>query len=357
MEVSLMVLGKSALKMAVAAAITFLITQQLHWDYPFYAVIASIIVMTTTYGSTLTLGIQRVIGTAIGAVGGAFFTIVLGTNFWSVLSSVFFTTLLASWKFQEASKMAGYVSTIVILSHNQSPWLYAWSRFWETLLGIGVALFVNHFLFPSRAGEELRRCLAKTLVELEEFYGLVVDSAFTGQYDRPKVEALKSQIIASFQKGRSLWKEVRQGQSGEPPQQQVNEAWEFLIHRIWEHILTMEHTILARQQDRYWQMLVQPLTQLAQETSTALLQLATAVKTQVSDLPLPDLDSALTKTTEQFNSLNSLREDKHFLDDLLRFFTFFYTMEEVGRKVQQMGSQLTAMTASNTTRLRKLPPC
>ncbi|MEH2393104.1 MAG: hypothetical protein V7K21_16115 [Nostoc sp.] len=55
---------------------------------------------------------------------------------------------------------------------------------------------------------------------------------------------MKTSIISSLSKGRSLWQEVRQGQTNEPPEKRMNEAWEFLIRRIWEHILTMEHTVL-----------------------------------------------------------------------------------------------------------------
>lgn len=126
-------LGKMALKMALASAISLVIAQWLQWEYPFYAVIAAIIVMSSTHGSTLTLGIQRLIGTVIGAIGGAIFSVTLGNNPWSLGISVFLTIFLASyWKFNEAAKLAGYVSAIVILTHNQSPWLYAWGRFLES---------------------------------------------------------------------------------------------------------------------------------------------------------------------------------------------------------------------------------
>ncbi|MEH2399331.1 hypothetical protein [Nostoc sp.] len=57
---------------------------------------------------------------------------------------------------------------------------------------------------------------------------------------------MKISIISSLSKRRSLWQEVKQGQTNEPLEKRVNEAWEFLIRRIWEHIFTMEHTVLTR---------------------------------------------------------------------------------------------------------------
>ncbi len=59
-------IGKMALKIAVAATISFIIAQALRGEYPFYAVIAAIIVMGSTAGSTLNLGIQRLISGWLG---------------------------------------------------------------------------------------------------------------------------------------------------------------------------------------------------------------------------------------------------------------------------------------------------
>jgi uncharacterized membrane protein YgaE (UPF0421/DUF939 family) len=338
---STILLGKMALKIAIASAISLIIAQGLQWEYPFYAVIAAIIVMSSTHGSTLKLGIQRLIGTTIGAIAGAIFAITLGSNSLSLALCVFVTIFFASyWKFNEAAKLAGYIAAIVILSHSQSPWIYAWHRYLETFLGISVALLVNNFIFPARAGTELRRYLSQTLIYLEEFYRLVVDCAFTGNYDRPRIDVLKLNIINSLVAERDLWQEVRKGQTNEPIEKRVNEAWEFLIRRIWEHILTMEHTVLARQQDTFWQIFSPQITQLAIETQNAMLALATAVQSRQSHLALPDMEVAIANATKELNRLKEIQQADYSMDELLRFFTFFYTIEEVGRKLQRMAAIL-----------------
>ncbi|GAA6615980.1 FUSC family protein [Scytonema sp. NUACC26] len=331
------ILAKMALKMAIASVLAFAIAKWWHWEYPFYAVIAAIIVMSSTHGSTLLLGFQRLIGTAIGAIGGAIFAVMLGSNVWSLGLSVFLTIFLSNyWKFTEAAKLAGYISAIVILNYNASPWLYAWRRFLETLLGIVIALLVNHFIFPTSAGAELRRCLSQTLTHLEQFYALVVDCAFTGSYDRATADELKISINSLLQQKNELWKEVRQGQTREPVETRINEAWEFLVGRIWQHILTMEHTVLVREQDTLWQILSIELSQLARETRSAMLTLADAVTSYKSHVFLPEIEVALTDATKRFNHLQQLKQEDYPINEILRFFTFFYTMEEVGRKLQRM---------------------
>ncbi len=332
---------KAIFKIAMASAVSYLIVKQFHFNYPIYAVIASIVVTATTYGSTYNLALQRVIGTIIGAIGGAIFAVLLGSNVFSLGIAVFFSSILASWKFEEASKLAGYVSAIVILEHGGSPWFYAWVRFLETLVGIIVALLINYFLFPTPAEHELRKSLAEKLIKLKEFYDLIMEAALTGEYKKSQAESLKVQIISSFQNERILWKEIKQDPSGKLSQDQVELELGVLIRRIWEHMLTMEHTILTRENDRLWQNMSYHLTYLSWETSAALLELSTVIKMKVHQLFLPKLDDALFKANDRLQSEKLvLPYDEISLNDLLRFFTFFYIMQEIGRKLNKMANLL-----------------
>jgi Aromatic acid exporter family member 1 len=358
-------LGKTALKVATAATLAYVMAESLRWEYPFYAVIAAIIVTGSTSGSTWSLSIQRIVGTVLGAIVGALFSTALGSTPWALELSIFSAILLSSaWKLNEAAKLVSYVSAIVILNHSQNPWIYAWGRLLETLLGISAALCVSHVLFPAHAGTELRRSLSQVLLELEQLYQLVMQGAFADTYDRTLPNQQKIRIITLLEKNRGLRKEIKQGLAGEPPETIISETWDFLIHRIWEHILTMEHTMIVRQQKMLWQMLSPELTQLAQDTSAGMIELAIAVKARHSSAGLPSLEAALNLATDRFNQLqiteqgdrlsypldhqkndivdksldNGKKDD--LMHEILRFSTFFYTMEEVGRKLQRMADLL-----------------
>ena len=362
-------LGKTALKAATAATLAYVMAESLRWEYPFYAVIAAIIVMGSTSGSTWSLSIQRIIGTVLGAIVGALFSMTIGSTPWALELSIFSAIFLSSvWKLSEAAKLVSYVSAIVILNHSQNPWIYAWGRLLETLLGISAALCVSHVLFPAHAGTELRRSLSQVLIELEQLYQLVMQGAFADTYDRAMPNQQKIQIIVLLEKTRSLRKEAKQGLAGEPAEKLISETWDFLIHRIWEHILTMEHTIIVRQHQTLWQMLSPELTQLAQETSAGMIELAVAVKARHPSAGLPSLEVALIQATDRFNQLqiNRRSDSLHYplenklgdrkddptdmflgngkkddlMHEILRFSTFFYTMEEVGRKLQRMADLL-----------------
>ena len=71
-----------------------------------------------------------------------------------------------------------------------------------------------------------------------------------------------------------------------------------------------------------------------------MLTLATAVKSHQPSLSLLGMKVALINATQQLNRLEEIKQQDYPMDELLRFFTFFYMMEEVGRKQQKMATTL-----------------
>jgi hypothetical protein len=45
--------------------------------------------------------------------------------------------------FSGGAKVAGFVSAVVLLSYGEHPWVHAWYRLSETILGIGVAWLIS----------------------------------------------------------------------------------------------------------------------------------------------------------------------------------------------------------------------
>jgi len=337
-----MLQAKAALKMSVAATTSYLIAERLNWQFPFYAVIAAIIVMGTTSGNTFNQGVQRVFGTIIGMITGVLFSLLFGNTPWAVAGCSFLAIFLAFvLNLNEAAKLGGFLSVSIILNDQGNPWNFAWNRFLESVLGIIVAVLVSNLLLPAHAGSELRRCYFQQLEHLEKLYQLVIQGALSDTYDRDAANAIKVELFPLFQEGRSLRKEIQQGQAGESSETVLGESWDFLVHRTWEHIVTMEHIIITRQETHHWQTLAPELSQLAQTSSAAMLSLAGAVRSRQKNLPLPELEAALANATTEFVERESAESTYPYpVDPLLKFFTFFYTMEEVGRKLLRMAASL-----------------
>lgn len=332
-----------ALKMAIAATVACAIAQVWHLEYPFYAVIAAILVIGPTTGNTFNQGVQRVLGMVIGVIAGIAFALLWGNTPWAVASSSFLAIFLAYvLNLKDAAKLSGFLSVTIILNQQGTPWSFAAGRLLESTLGIGVAIAVSHLIFPAHAGAELRRCYGQLLETLEQLYQLVMTGARHGNYDRPAGNDLKQQIFPLLQESRALRQEIQQGQSGESAEMIIGESWDFLTHRIWEHIATLEHIVITRQAEtHHWQTFAPELDQVAQASTIAMLALAKAVRSRPSQLRLPELETALNQATQQFTQIESTDSTyPHPIDPLLKFFTFFYTMEEVGRKLLRLAETI-----------------
>jgi hypothetical protein len=78
-----------------------------------------------------------------------------------------------------------------------------------------------------------------------------------------------------------------------------------------------------------------------------MLTLAGAVRSRQSPVQPIDLETTLNNVASQFNKFEQQINQVHKqdqsdspIDELMRFFTFFYTMEEVGRKLLRMAKAL-----------------
>ena len=134
-----------SLRAAIAAALAFWIAELLGAHYAIYALVAAVIVTDLSPATSRRLGLQRMAGTIVGAAGGAAMTylvpsgpLALGAAIGLAMLTTLFLRLEAS-----AARVAGYVAAIVMFTYGEHPWLYAFDRAWETLVGLGTAMLVG----------------------------------------------------------------------------------------------------------------------------------------------------------------------------------------------------------------------
>ena len=133
-----------SLRLATAAVASMLLARLLKMPEYYWAPISTIVIVQSTIPPR-TLGWQRFVGTALGAVIGAalatFFApsaLVYGL---AILASGVLAWLLRGWG---AFRFAAITLSIVMLiPRTRAPWIAGWHRFLEVSLGIAVALAVT----------------------------------------------------------------------------------------------------------------------------------------------------------------------------------------------------------------------
>lgn len=192
---------KQAVRTGLAAAASYVLTGLIGLEYGYWAVISTIIVMQGSLGGSLRAGGRRILGTAIGATMGTVFLVLFEPSWWILGILVVLTLAVAELvtRAQETFRMAGVTATIVMLAWRGtgSELWFGIERFFEIIIGVGVAVLFSVVLWPIRAARNLRveladelRALADWQVHsLHQFLGRGVDQG----YDRVDVLARRIQ--------------------------------------------------------------------------------------------------------------------------------------------------------------------
>jgi uncharacterized membrane protein YgaE (UPF0421/DUF939 family) len=133
-----------SLRTTLAAVIALLLARLLKLPEYYWAPISTIVVVQSTIPPR-TLGWQRFVGTALGAVLGAAIATFFSPSAWVYAVGIFLCGMLAWFlRVGGAYRFAAITLTIILLiNRGLPPRIAAWHRFLEVSLGIAVALVVT----------------------------------------------------------------------------------------------------------------------------------------------------------------------------------------------------------------------
>ncbi len=142
-----------SIRTAVAATLSVVVARLVQMPEAYWAAIATLVVMQSTLGATLTLSIERIVATAVGASVGALEANYFGANLVAFMVAIILIGLL-SYGFRLEKTAYRYASVtlaiIVLIPRSNPAWIVALHRFIEVSVGIIVALIVVG-LWPERS--------------------------------------------------------------------------------------------------------------------------------------------------------------------------------------------------------------
>ena len=144
---------RHSVRTALAATASVIVARLVQMPEAYWAAIATLVVMQSTLGATLTLSIERIVATALGASVGALEAHYFGANLIAFLVAIVLIGLL-SYGFRLEKTAYRYASVtlaiIVLIPRSNPAWIIALHRFIEVSVGIIVALIVVG-LWPERS--------------------------------------------------------------------------------------------------------------------------------------------------------------------------------------------------------------
>lgn len=155
-------IGKRILKSAFAVFLCFIINMLRNQEgVVFYSCIAAVLCIQQDVQHTKKVGLNRVVGTFIGGLFGMLFLLIkeyasIQNDFilHCLISIMIIPIIYVTVIFKKTS--ASYISCVVFMSitithsMDRNPFLFAINRMLDTLIGIGVAYFVNKMHLPYR---------------------------------------------------------------------------------------------------------------------------------------------------------------------------------------------------------------
>ena len=134
-----------AIRTAVAASVSVMIARLVQMPEAYWAAIATLVVMQSTLGATLTLSIERIVATAVGASVGALEANYFAANLIAFALAIVLVGLLSiAFRLEKTAYRYASITLeiVVLIPRSNPPWSTALHRFIEVSVGIIVALVV-----------------------------------------------------------------------------------------------------------------------------------------------------------------------------------------------------------------------
>ncbi len=331
---------KQGIKIGLAGAITYAIYANWHLHQGYWAVFAALVVTQANLGASWKAALYRTIGSTCGAIAAALLVPTLGKGTLGagiilfVLGSLFgYLTAIHT-----AFTAAGITAAIILVFGGQGePWHMAWLRVVYTAEGAFVAFAVGALIWPVRARVALRLKIANIIDGAGVLYRALAAAALQGidneqeirELDR-KLHDLRRGITQQMDEARSELAFSRFNQSA---YQQFVSLGDQVRRRL---------TAMAEDRSLYVHARVEPglvpsLPTLADRTSVAFANLASAIRSPRPGASTADLDDAIQALDKDLERLRVERATAPFaLDRMLPFWALVFNLKEVAENLKQL---------------------
>jgi len=145
----MMKIGPRTLKTGIAVTLSLMVADFLKIDGPIYAVIAAIIVMQPSVTDSWQKGVDRILGTIMGAIAGAIFvSISPGNPLLAGIGTIVLILIMNKLQWGEAIVIGTVVFIGIFIGADTGYVKYAFHRTMDTSLGIIIAVIINYIIYP-----------------------------------------------------------------------------------------------------------------------------------------------------------------------------------------------------------------
>ncbi|MGQ3675231.1 FUSC family protein [Xanthobacter sp. TB0139] len=232
---------KQGLRACIAALVAFGVGTALQLPNSYWAVLTAVLVVQSTVGASLSVAIERTLGTLVGGVVGVAASVLAGTSqpltFLALALGILITSTLAARS--SAYKLAPVTVVIVLLAEasHASPWISALFRLMEIAIGGMAGVLCAVLILPARALIFLFPHCAEAVRNCARLMTLGRDGLLGHPYFPDTVDALNSRTrtVLRAADGRAKEAHTEQRWSGQMDPAPVVRS----CRRLWHSVIIM----------------------------------------------------------------------------------------------------------------------
>lgn len=178
----MMDLKRKAIQVGIAATLCMLISNLLKLKFPFFVLLPAVMPISTYFGETIKFGLNRFIGSCIGAIIGVLLATIQTENIFLIGLGVMILIYLCNYlKWGSTTSIACLVFVSIMVSAKESAFVYSVHRLLDTFIGIAITTFVHSSIFNPDTKQLLKNQAKKIQENL-------LDIANTKNFSEKKTE-------------------------------------------------------------------------------------------------------------------------------------------------------------------------
>lgn len=142
-------LKRKAIRVGLAASLCMLASNLLKLKFPFFVLLPAVMPISTFFGETIKFGINRIVGSTIGAIIGVLLATIQSQNILLVGLGVIIIVYVCNYlKWDSTTSIACLVFVSIIVGVKGAlAFEYSIHRLVDTFIGIFITTIVNHYIF------------------------------------------------------------------------------------------------------------------------------------------------------------------------------------------------------------------
>ncbi|MDD4731273.1 MAG: FUSC family protein [Desulfovibrio sp.] len=335
---------RHALKTAMAAYLSVLVSIWAGLEYGYWAAISAVIVMQADLGGSIRIGLWRLMGTFVGAVVGILCLFIYPASPFLLAVGVFAVILVCSSvpALRASFRIAGITVAIVVLGapSTVSPIFVGMERFLEIAVGVFSAVLISGLVWPSHAAGILRTELSLQLLEAASLYRAAMEHLLSGAppVDKDRLDALLNMTRANRE---LLDKARREAAPFSGNRGQVLVRFVDALERLTGHARALDRLARALPRMGYHQEVREDLRVLINVMVANLRHMAGELVRRPEAVPAPEIRPYLHRVEEHLQELREHGTPKGYaLDAVANLYSLFEHLKALGRELARLRESL-----------------